>query len=715
MNYFQTFICKDSLERDFQQIEVIIRDDDNLMKATKLHRELLAQGQEEAAEKVKESTPQVAVSFLMEGGKGKLHCRKCLNHVLIDFDAKQPGERLPQEELERVFTIMRTRQHTKLGYESISGLGYHAIVPFVLPQGITIDLTADPKRGEEIFRRVHRFINKVYSVWCGHPMDSGCDNINRMTGLSHDPQVVYRPDAYPFMLTCEDLGIDADGNLIQLKTPKHALDKDGNRIAVQLGNSLERAEQMLEKAGITFVKGNRHNYMVRIGFILNRMGVDEEEAAQAVDDAYRGQMDECPSKIIHSCYKTAADEFGAWMSKRPSSEIKVEIITNFLSGKQLRYDMLTQKNQQLQADGEWKEMTQRDENDLYMECCTTSSINISLNLFLTVLNSNVIPMMNPLREYVESLPAWDSSQPDYIDQAASQVHMSSEEENQLWHYCFKKWLVALVAGWREEDVVNHQVIVFVGKQGIYKSTWLYRLMPPQLADYVTDNIDIERLDKDEKLRAAEYGLIIIDELDKLTDKQLNTLKAMITNTKVDVRASYGRHKEKRTRVASYAASGNKQEFLTDQTGNRRWLPFNVISVDSPYTHTLPYDGMYAQALYLLRNGFNYWFDLEEIKSMETHVEEFMVPMSEEELILVYFSPTTADQPGAEFLTLAEIQAKLITVGNLRKPIDTRKLGSILKKHGFLPARGKDHNRTRGYILREHTQMELDRLRDPKAK
>lgn len=713
MNFFRHFHTNESHETTHEQVIDLIRNDEELKASTMLHRELLTKGHADAATKVKESTPQVAVSFRMEGGKGKENCRECLYELLIDFDAKKPEERLQQEELERVFSVFRTSNHTKLGYESISGLGYHAIVPFKLPEGIIIDLKNDLKHGEEIFKRVHRYINNIYAVWCGHKMDKDCSNINRMTGLSHDPMAVYRPDAYPFCPTREELGIDADGNFIKMRTPKQALDNSGNRIAVPLGNCLERAVQMVEDSDLIFGKGNRHNFIMRVSFILNRMGVDEEEAAQALDDAYQGQMEDRPSITLHSCYKTAADEFGIWMPKRSKVEIKTEIIANFLKKKTLQYDVLTQKTRQRQDDGSWKELTEREENDLFMECCSESDVNQTNQLFHTVLNSSVVPEVNPLMDYVMSLPEWTPEMPDYIDQAASMVDMASAEENNLWHLCFRKWFVAMVAGWKDEYIVNHQVIVFVGKQGIFKSTWLNRLMPPQLAAYTTDHIDLDRLDKDERLRAAEYGLVNIDELDKLTDRQLNKIKSMITTTHIDERASYGRHKEKRVRVASYVASGNKIEFLTDHTGNRRWLPFHVISIDSPFTHTLPYEGMYSQALYLLRNGFNYWFDLDEIQALKAHVDEFMVPANEEQLLQVYFSPIKANQPGAMFLTLAEISAKLTLHGNLRKEPDPRRLGAIMTRLGYEKARN-GHNGNRGYIVYEHTDREVEKLRDPQS-
>ena len=726
MEYFKNYNSKDAQDVGFEQLAEMIRSDEELRKNTQLYRDLMAQGNEKAAKAVKESTPQVAVSFRMEGGKSKDCCRECLYQVLIDFDAKNPKERLPAEELERVKTFLRTSYHSRLGYESISGLGYHIIVPFMLPEGVDIDMTADAKRAEDIYTRAYYHIANQYTVWTGHAMDRECKNVNRMTGLSHDPIAVYRPDATPIRLTREELGIDKDGNLIKMKTPKHAVDQKGNPVSVPLGDHLERAKKMLEDADIVFAPGNRHNYIMRLSFVLNRMGVDEDEAAEALDANWLSKMDGRPSDVLHSCYKTARNEFGVWMPQRSGTEVKTEIIASFLKKKQLQYDVLTQKTRQFVISGNsgepensgepgnsghWCELKERQENDLFVECCASAGVNLTEKLFHTVLNSSVVPEVNPLRDYVQTLPAWTPDMPDYIGQAARMVHMATDEEDQLWIACFPKWFVAMVAGWTDDQVVNHQVVVLVGRQGIYKSTWINRLLPPELRAYSTDHIDVERLDKDEELRAAEYGLVNIDELDKLTDRQLNKLKSMITTQHVDVRAPFGRHKEKRVRVATYAASGNKEEFLTDQTGNRRWLPFHVQAIDSPYTHQLPYAGMYAQARYLLESGFNYWFDEADIKVLEHHVDTFMVPTKEEELIPLYFSPARQGDTGVVFLTLAEISAKISMWGNLKKDTDPRRLGAIMTKLGFARSRN-GHSGTRGYWVREHLQSEIEQLRHP---
>ena len=151
MQLFQDFKSKTGREITPEELHRMITGDEKLKADTLLHRQLLCSGQTDAATRVKEGTPQVAVSFRMEGGKSLADCRECLYLLLIDFDAKGPKEQLSREERERVYTVLRTSYHALIGYESISGMGYHIIVPFRLPEGVTIDMEHDPKRGAEIF------------------------------------------------------------------------------------------------------------------------------------------------------------------------------------------------------------------------------------------------------------------------------------------------------------------------------------------------------------------------------------------------------------------------------------------------------------------------------------------------------------------------------------------------------------------------------------
>jgi predicted P-loop ATPase len=278
--------------------------------------------------------------------------------------------------------------------------------------------------------------------------------------------------------------------------------------------------------------------------------------------------------------------------------------------------------------------------------------------------------------------------------------------------CFKKWFVAMVASWMRDEIVNHQVLVLIGRQGIYKTTWLEHLIPPQLRAYACKLANSNELNKDERLRIAEFGLISLDEIDSMNNRELNQLKSIITSTDINERAAYAYTKERRVRLASFCASGNRRDFLTDITGNRRWLPFEVESIQNPFFTILPYDRMYAQAWALAQDPlFSYWFDLDEIEILEQHNQHFRDESNEEQLIDVYFAVPAEGAQNAKFLTTAEISERLIYFGNIKRPLTLSRLGVLLSQKGFVSVRRGTPCR-RGWLIYERDTEEVnsDRMR-----
>ena len=423
---------------------------------------------------------------------------------------------------------------------------------------------------------------------------------------------------------------------------------------------------------------------------------------------------------------------------------------NYVAFQRLRFDCIAQKVQlreeesspQHLPDGQgdcqmrWRYITNADINSMVCDCCAETGANISAKEILTVLNagSRYIPRVHPLREYVLSLRPYTPDQPDWIDMVARQVTVkptptpslkggesswqiksfpSGEdlgEATALWRQCFKKWFVAMVASWLKDEVVNHQVLVLIGRQGIFKTTWLEHLIPPHLRAYCCKLANATQLSKDDRLRIAEFGLINMDELDAMTPRELNAMKSVITSTDVNERAAYGYTKERRVRLASFCASSNKREFLTDMTGNRRWLPFEVDSIQNPFHTTLPYDLMYAEALYLIDNDFNYWFDLEEIDTLEQHNEVFRAQDSEEQLLPILFD-IPAEGKG-EFMTTAQISERIVSYGNIKKPMPVSQLGMLLGKAGYRAVqRSINGVRGRGWIVYQRNTDEINALKN----
>ena len=419
----------------------------------------------------------------------------------------------------------------------------------------------------------------------------------------------------------------------------------------------------------------------------------------------------------------------------------------------------------------WRELTKHDVNSIVCHCAQEYDANITSREVMTALQSDLVPDVHPLREYINALPRYTPDQPDWIDFVAQQVRVressadrpkglsertaccqttmlldrpygaerptnltgeadltiseahgltsnSSQRErskaDRLWRTCFKKWFVAMVASWMKDEVVNHQVLVLIGKQGIFKTTWLEHLIPPHLRAYACKLANSNDLNKDERLRIAEFGLISLDEIDSMNNRELNQLKSIITASDVNERAAYAYTKERRVRLASFCASGNRRDFLTDITGNRRWLPFEVESIQNPFYTTLPYEQMYGQALWLIKHAFNYWFDLDEIEVLEVHNQHFRDESNEEQLLPILFD-VPAEGRG-EFMTTAQISERLVSYGNIKKPMALSRLGVVLSSSGYRSVQRQiGGHRGRGWIVYQRDTDEIASIRRLLAK
>ena len=426
-------------------------------------------------------------------------------------------------------------------------------------------------------------------------------------------------------------------------------------------------------------------------------------------------------------------------------ECAIKYITkNYLEFNRLRHDVIADKlqvrcahNLGEEAKGDeasrqeyWREMTKHDINSIVCHAAQEYDANITSREVMTALQSDLIPNVHPLREYILSLQPYTPDQPDWIDFVASQVRiadnassggqefrgsegsgvaselLNSSPADRLWRACFKKWFVAMVASWMKDEVVNHQVLVLIGKQGIFKTTWLEHLIPPHLRAYACKLANSNDLNKDERLRITEFGLISLDEIDSMTNRELNQLKSVITATDVNERAAYAYTKERRVRLASFCASGNRRDFLTDITGNRRWLPFEVEEIQNPFYTLLPYERMYAQAWALAQDPlFSYWFDLDEIEVLEEHNQHFRDESNEEQLLPILFD-VPAEGRG-EFMTTAQISERLVTYGNIKKPMALGRLGVLMGSMGYRSVtRGNRQARLRGWIVYQRDTEEI---------
>ena len=377
----------------------------------------------------------------------------------------------------------------------------------------------------------------------------------------------------------------------------------------------------------------------------------------------------------------------------------VEDIQNFLMDRiLLRHNVITRRAEyRLPDSGQWQPISDRVVDSLWAELSATKQVRAQ-DIY-RVIESDFVPEFNPFTFYLEHLPPWDGD--DYILGMSVSVSVKGDVDQQmLFAQYLKKWLVGMVAGWVDEQVVNNVILVLIGEQGSYKTTWFNYLLPPELKPYFYTKTNANRMGRDDLLTLAQYGLVCCEELDTMRPSELNQLKAAVTMPSIDERAAYAHFHEHRKHIASFCGTGNNALFLSDPTGNRRWLPFEVERIESPREHPFDYEGIYSQAYALYQQGFQYWFSQQEIQRLSVHNRQFETPRLEYELASLYFCQPTGARPGV-FMSVA--RAMQIVSANISQKLSPVYLGRALGELGFQRVK---FNGQRGYIVVPRTAEEI---------
>jgi len=299
---------------------------------------------------------------------------------------------------------------------------------------------------------------------------------------------------------------------------------------------------------------------------------------------------------------------------------------------------------------------------------------------IEILLSNFTPKFDPFAEYLENLPEWDC-ETDHIGEWAKTINTTN---NDLWELCFRKWIVGVAGSLRDAKTVNQTAPVFCGPQGIGKTRWISTLVPPCLKPYFFSGT-IQMNNKDSITQLSECMIIDMDELENLNKRSIGDLKSLMSREQIRIRRPYGRIFENIPRRASFIGSINHKDFLKDETGSRRFLCFEVESMNPD--HQLNVDQLYAQALVLYESDFQHWFNKEETELILKNNEQFQKSSLEEELLVKHFQQCDKDDQNAIFMTASEITQVLnkrekLTVSNTT----VQRIGKALAQHRFIRAK-----------------------------
>ena len=354
------------------------------------------------------------------------------------------------------------------------------------------------------------------------------------------------------------------------------------------------------------------------------------------------------------------------VKKAKSSSLMQEVTAFLTSRYRFRFNVLTEETEVANIANNipdthlrYTKVDERWMNTLSMEAIETG-IDCWDRDIQRFVRSRRISEYHPFTAYFEQLPEWDGT--DRVSALARRV-----SDNPVWVNGFHRWMLGLSAQWMQfrSDANNTNransinransvaPLLVCSRQGLGKSTFCRLLMPDALKAYYTESYDLSSPASAEAKLAA-YGLINLDEFDKLSASKMPLLKNLMQASALNIRKAYKRSASALPRIASFIGTSNREDLLVDRTGSRRFLCVSLehaIDCVTPVEH----EQLYAQLKAELLSGERSWFNKEEEQAIQQHNALFYKHIPEEEVFRLCFRFATKEDNPQEVLTLSATQ------------------------------------------------------------
>ena len=414
------------------------------------------------------------------------------------------------------------------------------------------------------------------------------------------------------------------------KTEKEAAQSGGARKVMNIAHSkdiekeagLESSEDVEKKIGVISSEGTRKEAGLESS---------EEEVKKAKSSSLMQEV----TAFLTSRYRFRFNVL--------TEETEVANIANNIPDTHLRY---------AKVDERWMNMLSMEAIETGIDCWDRD-----IQRFV---RSRRISEYHPFTAYFEQLPEWDGT--DRVSALARRV-----SDNPVWVNGFHRWMLGLSAQWMQfrSDTNNANransinransvaPLLVSSRQGLGKSTFCRLLMPDALKAYYTESYDLSSPASAEAKLAA-YGLINLDEFDKLSASKMPLLKNLMQASALNIRKAYKRSASALPRIASFIGTSNREDLLVDRTGSRRFL---CVSLEHAIDCTTPveHEQLYAQLKAELLSGERSWFNKEEEQAIQQHNALFYKHIPEEEVFRLCFRFATQEDHPQEVLTLSATQ------------------------------------------------------------
>ena len=378
----------------------------------------------------------------------------------------------------------------------------------------------------------------------------------------------------------------------------------------------------------------------------------EKEVGVVSSEGIRKKAGPVFSKNIE---KEAAPVSSKEAVKKAKSCSLMQEVTAFLTSRyRFRFNVLTEEtevaNNIPDTHLRYTKVDERWMNTLSMEAIETG-IDCWDRDIQRFVRSRRISEYHPFTAYFERLPEWDGT--DRVSALARRV-----SDDPVWVNGFHRWMLGLSAQWMQFRPDTNRAnsvapLLVSSRQGLGKSTFCRLLMPDALKAYYTESYDLGSPASAEA-RLAAYGLINLDEFDKLGASKMPLLKNLMQASALNIRKAYKRSASALPRIASFIGTSNREDLLVDRTGSRRFLCVSLEhAIDC--TTSVEHEQLYAQLKAELLSGERSWFNKEEEQTIQRHNAMFYKHVPEEEVFRLCFRFATEEDHPQEVLTLSATQ------------------------------------------------------------
>ena len=392
-----------------------------------------------------------------------------------------------------------------------------------------------------------------------------------------------------------------------------------------------------------------------IAIKLCNMGLSEEEAFIHIRRNNWGHVtEEKLRQIVGTAYDTHSKDRKTEKSasgRKGRADI-LQMIRYLESRYQFRYNTVMKYTEYRPNNswvGDFRPVDARVQKSMTLDV-QIADIHVSIKDVRNFLESDRIRNYSPIESYLyDCLGKWDGK--DRIRALARTVPTN----NPHWEDWFYTWFLGMVDQWRgmyRRQYGNSTMPLLISKQGYNKSTFCRRLIPTELSWGFSDNMILS--EKRQVLQAmSQFLLINLDEFNQISPQvQQGFLKNLIQLPTLKYKPPYGSHVMEFPRLASFIATSNITDILTDPSGNRRFIG---VELTGPIDVSVRpnYQQLFAQALTALHNGEKSYFDAEQVKLIMKNNCQFEVAEPIDQYFMLYFELVENEKEG-EYLTAAEI-------------------------------------------------------------